>query len=180
MSRTVGGAAAVIAMIIAAAPLAAQDSPVADPAMQPLAWMVGDWSGGGWMQRGPQRSEFVGTEKVEARLGRLIVVEGEHHALQADGTRGALVHHALGVVSADSAGGHLFQTWLHDGPGTGAANRFEVTENGFRWWPAGAGDRVRFTATYQDGVWLEIGEFDTGTGWRQFFEMRMEREGSDQ
>lgn len=150
-------------------------------AMKPFLPAVGKWRGESWMQMGPgepQRS--VSEETVEMRLdGLVLIVEGLHHAKLADGTAGKVVHHALAVVSADSAdpaGGFRFSTFLADGRAADARGNWE---NGKFVWtpPAPPGRQIRYVIDWTVADrWSEIGEMSTdGTTWTKFFEMNLSR-----
>ena len=67
-------------------------------AMKPFLPAVGKWRGEGWMQMGPgEPQRTVSEERVESRLeGLVLVIEGLHHARNADGSAGRVVHNALG------------------------------------------------------------------------------------
>ncbi|MGH7573433.1 MAG: hypothetical protein ACREMK_16560, partial [Gemmatimonadota bacterium] len=68
-----------IADLVVSRSLRAQETPAQatsadftqELAMEPLAWLVGDWEGEGWIQQGPQggRTEFTQTEHVESAFG---------------------------------------------------------------------------------------------------------------
>ena len=149
--------------------------------MKPFLPAVGKWRGESWMQMGPgepQRS--VSEETVEMRLdGLVLIVEGLHHAKLADGTAGKVVHHALALVSADSAdpaGGFRFSTFLADGRAADARGNWE---NGKFVWapPAPPGRQIRYVIDWTVADrWSEIGEMSTdGTTWTKFFEMNLSR-----
>lgn len=150
-------------------------------AMKSFLPAVGHWRGEGWMQMGPgepQRS--VSEETVEMRLdGLVLVIEGLHHAKLPDGSAGKVVHHALAIVSADSAdpaGGYRFSTFLADGR---AADARGAWENGKFVWapPAPPGRKIRYVVDWSIADrWSEIGEMSTdGTTWTKFFEMNLSR-----
>jgi hypothetical protein len=174
----------------APAPAAAATQPGRPPApdatrlreaMKPFLPAVGHWRGEGWTQMGPgepQRS--VSEETVEMRLdGLVLVIEGLHHAKLPDGSAGKVVHHALAIVSADSAdpaGGFRFSTFLADGR---AADARGAWENGKFVWapPAPPGRQIRYVVDWSVADrWSEIGEMSTdGTTWTKFFEMNLTR-----
>ncbi len=139
--------------------------------MKKLDGMVGQWNGSGWMQQGPNRTTFTGTENVQRRLGGLaLLVEGKFA-----NPDGRVVHETLAVLSYDSkALKYGFQTYL----ATGAigAYDFRLVENGYEWGfqtPAGT---IRYSISTKNEVWFEIGEFSRdGKNWIKFFEMKLER-----
>ncbi|MGH7563328.1 MAG: hypothetical protein ACREK5_02765 [Gemmatimonadota bacterium] len=156
-----------------------------EQAMEPLAWLVGDWEGEGWIQRGPgPRMEFTQTEHVESAFGgRILLVEGLGRAKPSGGAEtgpaaGSVVHEAYGVLSWDlEEGDYSFDTYLADEAGVDA----EATlEDGILTWgfEAGGGQiRFRIQQTEQ-GEWHETGGFSPdGTTWHPFFEMTLHRAG---
>ncbi len=150
-------------------------------AMKPFLPAVGHWRGEGWMQMGPgEPQRAVSEETVEMRLdGLVLVVEGLHHAKLADGTAGKVVHHALAIISADSAdpaGGYRFSTFLADGRAADARGNWESGK--FVWAPpAPPGRQIRYVIDWTVADrWSEIGEMSTdGTTWTKFFEMNLTR-----
>ncbi|MGH7573146.1 MAG: hypothetical protein ACREMK_15090, partial [Gemmatimonadota bacterium] len=154
---------------------------------EPLAWLVGDWEGEGWIQQGPQggRTEFTQTEHVESAFGgRLLLVEGVGRAKESAGDAGAgpeagsIVHHAYGVLSWDlEDSGYDFDTWLVDEAGIDAE---ATVENGVLTWGFEAGGgQIRFRIRQMEhGEWHETGQFSPdGTTWHSFFEMNLHRAG---
>lgn len=150
--------------------------------MRSFDWLIGEWEGGGWMMvPGAGRLEFTSAENVEWRLdGRVLLVEGLHHAAvpDASGER-PVVHHALGAITWNaSRDAYVFHTWLGNQGGSGADNELVATEDGFIWWPAtpeGA-PRVEFRVRRVDGEWVERGTVTLPDGeTMEFFEMRLRR-----
>lgn len=90
--------------------------------MEALAWLEGEWSGDGWIERDAQRAQFRGTEQVEWRLdGRLVIVEGNFTADMGPQLGQVPVHQALGVFSWDAgAETYTFRTYTARG-GNGRA-----------------------------------------------------------
>ncbi|MGH7540826.1 MAG: hypothetical protein ACRELC_07495 [Gemmatimonadota bacterium] len=150
-----------------------EDTVTQEKAMEPLAWLVGDWEGEGWIQRGPEgaRMTFTQTEHVERVFeGRLLLVEGVGRA------RSSIVRHAYGVLSWDpDEGAYAFDTYLADEAGVDAA---ATVEDGVLTWSFDVeGGRIRFrTRETGSGEWHENGEFSPdGTTWYPFFEMTLRR-----
>ena len=145
--------------------------------MEKVAWLAGTWKGEGFMQRGPdERHDFRGTEKVEARLGGLVlVIEGFHRASDSDD----VVHHAFAMLTwDDDAGLYRFRTQLANGRSSDSTGRFE--DGAFIWSPpTPPGMEMRYIIREDEhGDWFEIGEMSRGDqGWRKFFEMRLKRTG---
>ncbi len=139
-----------------------------------LAWMVGSWEGEGWIQRGPERTEFRQSETITLRLdGLLMEIEGVGRS-RSDPKQ---VHfHALGYLSWNEADGTLrLASWTSEGRTANATA--EATEGGLVWgFDTGMG-KVRYTITRRgERGWHEIGEFSAdGAAWSQFFEMTLEK-----
>ena len=148
-------------------------------AMQPLLWLVGDWEGEGWIQRGPApRSTFTVHEHAQSALGeRLIVVEGIGRSAGDGADAGQVVHHAFGVLSWDQErGDYRFSTYRADDTGVDA--RATVEDGVVTWGFETPNGEVRYRFhQMEDGAWRENGEFspDEGTTWMPFFEMTLHR-----
>ena len=170
-------AASLLAMI-AAMPAAAQPTDNAAAAvsyserMTPLANLVGEWRGSGWIL-GPNgaRTTFTSNESVTRRLsGNALLVEGRHH-----GPGGQLVHDALGMVVWDQrTNGYRMRTQLASG--VGGDFPLEVRPGGFTWRIDTPGGRIEYTAEFTAATWTErgrrIGADGQGT---DFFEMTLQR-----
>lgn len=151
-------------------------------AMEPLAWLVGDWEGEGWIQLGPaERQEFIQTEHVEPAFGgRILLVEGIGRGRVPDG-EGPIEHHAFGVLSWDAEeNSYRFDTYRAGDRGVDADATLE--EGVFTWGFDTPGGTVRFVLREtESGEWHETGAFspDQGSTWNPFFEMTLARvEGS--
>lgn len=177
---------AALALLIPGAPKTAHAQEVAtsaepDPvvqAMEPLAWLAGDWEGAGWIQLGPgERHEFVQTEHVEPALGdRLLLVEGIGRVKTPDGP-GPIVQHAFAVLSWNAEReAFRFDTYRAGENGVDAEASYE--DGAFTWGFDAPNGQVRFRIREtEDGEWHETGEFspDQGTTWYPFFEMTLHR-----
>jgi hypothetical protein len=170
-------AAGALLTLLAAAPATAQlPEPPSLAPMQGLDFLVGTWEGEGWMEYEPgRRAAFTSKEVVEPRLGgRVLVVEGVHHAPMPGMPEPVAVHHAMGVLSHDEADGYRFRTWLANGHGGDFAARLE---GGALIWGYDDPRRgaVRYTITVSDaGEWVEVGDASRdGEAWHRFFEMRL-------
>ena len=148
-------------------------------AMKPILWLVGEWEGEGWIQRGPgPRSTFTIRERAETALGdRLIVVEGVGRAASDGEDAGQIVHHAFGVLSWDGErGDYRFSTYRADDTGVDA--RATVESGVVTWGFDTPNGQVRYRfRQLEDGAWRENGEFspDKGTTWMPFCEMTLHR-----
>jgi hypothetical protein len=143
-------------------------------AIAALSFMDGEWRGQA-VSYGPGgvRTELVQTERVGPFLGGSVrIVEGRGY----DAT-GETAFNALGVISwNDAEDRYQFAAWANGRLGD---YRFERTETGFIWeMPAGPGATILYTATVQDGVWHEVGDYIREGGQpMRFFEMTLNRVG---
>jgi hypothetical protein len=142
-------------------------------AMAPLAWSHGRWQGEAWSVTPAGRHEIVQTERVGPMLGgTLVVVEGK--SFERDGRPAAF--NAFGIMSYDP----LRKAYAFHSYAQGRAGDFplEVTPNGYAWSIAAGPTKVRYTATFRDGVWREVGEMTRPDGAvTQIFEMNLKRVG---
>lgn len=164
-------------MLALAVPVAAQQADVAAIAAQKgaqarFAWMDGTWRGTA-TTRGPAGEHKVThTERVGTMLGgSLRVIEGK--SFNPDGSVG---FNAFAVISYDPATkAYDFHSYAQ-----GHAGDFVIapTADGYVWEiPAGPAT-IRYTATFRDKVWTEIGErVMPGQPAMQFFEMKLTRVG---
>lgn len=143
-------------------------------AMEALSFMDGEWRGTAWaVTADGKRHSLTQTERVGPLLGGTVkLVEGRGY--EADGRTG---FNALGVISYNPATkAYSIQSYA-----SGQAGAFPLTPtgNGFVWQtPAGPGAIVRFTATFERGTWVEIGErVMEGASPVKIFEMRLTRLG---
>src|SRR5207247_1903976 len=86
------------------ATLAQPPAPAAQrDAMKKLAFLVGEWQGGGWMEFAPgQRRTFKGTETVRTKLdGLLLTIEGRHRGQVGGKGEEVVLHNAFALVSYD-------------------------------------------------------------------------------
>ncbi len=163
--------AALLSILPAAAAPEAPDKGAHQAAMQKLAFLVGEWEGGGSVAMGAPRQTFTQTERIQFKHdGTLLMIEG-----QGKSQAGAIVHDALAVMTFDQATGkYKFRSFV-------AVGRFadtEATVNGNTLvWFLNAGPRkIRYTTTVENGVWREIGEHSVdGATWVAFFEMTVKR-----
>lgn len=136
--------------------------------VQKLAFLVGDWSGSGWMM-GQDRVKhtFDQTEKILFKLdSTAILIEGRGKS------QGKIVHDALAIITFQGESDRYdFQSFLPSGQkGT---FRSELKDGVFYWYPA---ESVRYIIQLNDkGQWVEIGEFKQGENWYPFFEMTLDK-----
>ena len=155
-----------------AASLAQSPEDPALAAMRDLPAFEGRWEGTGWSRRGPAEAvPFTSLELVESRLdGRVLVVEGLHHD-----SNGAVVHHALAVITWNDKAGHYdFRSFVS---GRGPGNFTGRMEDGaFVWSIEMESGHIRYTIRIENGEWHEIGEWSAdGAQWSQFFQMDLRR-----
>jgi hypothetical protein len=142
-------------------------------AMAKLDYMVGNWQGTGWIQRGT-RETFTGGENVQRKLdGLALLVEGDFAATDAPGRS---VHKTLGVIYYDpKTRKYRFDTWL--AAGSHGEHELELLDDGWRWELTYPGGTIRYTMRRgTGGDWFEIGERSpNGTTWSKFFEMTLKK-----
>ena len=150
--------------------------------MRKLDFLVGNWRGEGWMQRGPGGREAASiSESVQAKAGgRVFVIEGVGKApanKAAGRNEETIVHNAFAILYYDEAAKrYRMQAFLANGQATEAETSLKdgVFEWGFQL-PQG---KVRYkTRLNEKGQWFEEGEFsmDGGKTYRKFFEMTLDR-----
>jgi hypothetical protein len=140
---------------------------------------VGHWQGEGFTQQGPSISKksFV-DEKIEMKLGGVVLAVEGVGKTDAGTDQEKVVHHAFGVLHYDqNAGAYKFKSFLMDGRTTDAW--FEVVaENKFKWGFDVPNGKITYSITLDaaSGKWNEIGEYSAdGTVWRKFFEMNLSK-----
>lgn len=142
-------------------------------AMQRLAWMDGEWVGEATIFMGPGRtSTHPHTERIGPMLGGSIrVIEGR--SVNPDGTA---AFNAFAVVSWDDAADrYMMRSYAN-----GQAGDFplEATGDGFRWTTPSRGGEMRYTTTFRDGEWTELGDFVMpGRDPMRVIELRLRRRG---
>lgn len=142
-------------------------------AMRACSFLVGHWSGNGWMSFGPgQRRPFHETEGIEPKLdGLLLEVEGmgTHEA-------GRTVHSALAILSFDPETKH-YHFRAYDGMGH-YMDTIAGCKSGTMTWTLPMGPRqMHYTIRLnQKGQWDETGEMSiNGQAPHQFFEMILDK-----
>lgn len=142
--------------------------------MRKLDPMIGRWAGEGWIQRGANREEFVGTENVQKKLdGLALLVEGRF-ADKKDTSR--VIHETIAVLSYNAKNDFYdFKTNLVNGSG----GNFILNDVGktFEWGMDFPGNKIRYVITIKNGVWNEVGRVsrDEGKTWTHFFEMNLKK-----
>lgn len=163
--------------LIVAAPAGAQPADPATIAAQKdaagkFAWMDGTWRGTATTRSPGGEHKVTHTERIGTMLGgTLRVIEGR--SFNADGSIG---FNAFAVISYDPAKkAYDFRSYT---PGHGGDFVITPTADGYIWEiPAGPAT-IRYTATFRDKVWTEIGaRVVSGQAPVQFFEMHLTRVG---
>lgn len=142
-------------------------------AMRALSFMDGAWRGPAWILEGGGRQQLVQTERVGPLLGGAVrLVEGRGY-----GPDGRTRFNAFGVISFNPA----TRSYSIRAYAMGMSGDFPLRRlpNGYVWEaPAGPGATIRYTATFDGGVWHEVGERIAGTAAPvRVIEMRLRRIG---
>ena len=143
--------------------------------MKKVGFLEGVWKGGGWLVMGPgKREEFVQTERVEYRLGGLVLeIEGVGRKAS-----GEVVHHALATIAfdADLKTCH-FRAYDLQGHFIDAPCRL-LQVGVFQWSLELPRGQTRYTLQLNAaGQWYEVGEFSMdGKEWRKTFEMTLDKQ----
>jgi hypothetical protein len=158
--------------------LAAVTASAADE-MKKLDFLVGEWRGEGWHQRGPAPRDFVVQhEKITPRAGgNVLLVEGTGRRKLDNGSAGEIVHEALGMMWWD-AEKKQYRFVAHTAAAGSVEPAIEVGDNRVVWgFPTPQG-RVRYTIRLTEKAeWNEIGEFSRdGETWMKFFEMTLKKQ----
>jgi hypothetical protein len=147
-------------------------------AMKKLDFLVGEWTGEGWMESAPgQRRTFRGTEVVQSKLeGLLLTIEGVHRSRASGKDSEGVVHSAFAVVSYDEQA-KRYRFRAYTARGNHEDTEAEVADGQLVWgMTVPQFGKVRYTITRDDkGRWFEVGEVaEDGKAWRKFFEMTLE------
>lgn len=140
-----------------------------------LQVMVGEWQGRGTIEMPQGRYEFHGGERVQLKIdGLALLIEGSFFHRDAEG-REVPSHTTLGVISFDPRSRtYRFHSWLANGMSNAA--ELKLVPDGWQWEIVHPRGRMRYTTSFADGDWVEIGERTSdGTTWQPFFEMRLKR-----
>ncbi len=160
-------------------------------AMEPLAFLVGEWEGEGWIQLSPTRKDNVRQyQRVESVLdGVLMTIEGRGLTLVNGSKNSAktsaqtvptseLAHHAFAFVSpAERLGEFKWRSHTSDGRALDVRAKV-VGKDALRWgFQMSNGSQIRYTIRLDaEGHWHEVGELSPdGRTWREVFEMKLKR-----
>lgn len=173
MFRLIWSAWMALALVSPVAAADAPDKAAHQAAMQKLAFLVGEWEGGGSIAMGSgPRATFAQHEYIQFKHdGTLLLIEGNGKAPQT----GATVHDALAVVTFDPASStYKFRSFVAVGRFAEAEAR--VDGNRFVWSMKAGPQTIRYTIAVEGGVWREIGERSAdGATWTPFFEMTLKK-----
>jgi hypothetical protein len=142
-------------------------------AMKALSFMDGEWRGTAWtLLPTGERHTITQTERIGSFLdGAVKVIEGRGY--EPDGKVG---FNALAIVSYDpDKKAYTMQSHAQGWAGTFVLT---PTENGFVWEIPAGPNTMRYTATFKDGVWSEVGDrIAPGKEPVRFLEMSLKRIG---
>jgi len=147
--------------------------------MKKLDFLVGKWSGEGWIQFGPgQRRTFRETEAVQLKVdGAIVLIDGLGKGNIPGQQEEVTVHTAFTVVSYDNKA-MVFRWRAYRAGGDSIDTEAKVGDRSLEWGfhDERAGD-IRFTIRLNEkGQWFEVGESSRDrTTWQKFFEMTLDR-----
>ncbi|HEX7030467.1 MAG TPA: hypothetical protein VF254_07715 [Gammaproteobacteria bacterium] len=149
----------------------------AEASVQELEAMLGEWQGGGWVQRGRERMTFTGHESVRYALDRTaLLVEGRHFT-EREGVQ-TRVHTALALIRAATQGDAPYSLHSYLSDGREIEGWASWTDGEFQWGfsvPERARE-VRYRVWIDGDQWTEVGETRVENGeWKRYFEMHMTR-----
>lgn len=136
-----------------------------------LESLIGQWKGSGWIQQGPNRETFTGTENVQRKLdGLALLVEGKFA-----NPEGKIIHETLAVLSFNAKDAkYRFSTYLASG--RSGEQDFRTIDKGYEWGFKTDAGTIRYTIKTDNDVWFEVGEFSRdGQNWTKFFEMKLDK-----
>ncbi|MEO5858055.1 MAG: hypothetical protein ABIR33_03810 [Pyrinomonadaceae bacterium] len=161
-----------LAAVVITSQAQAPPSPEAAKAeMKKLDKLVGQWKGSGWIQQGPNRETFAGTENVQSKVqGLAILIEGKF-----SNPEGKVIHETLAAMSFDpKVGNYRMKTYLASG--ISGEYDFKAVGENFEWGFEAGGMTIKYTITATASTWQEVGEYsrDAKT-WTKFFEMKLDK-----
>lgn len=139
--------------------------------MKKLESMVGQWKGSGWIQQGPKRETFTGTETVQRKIdGLALLVEGKFA-----NPEGKIIHETLAVLAFSAKDAkYRFRTYLASG--ISGEHDLKLISDGYEWGFQSPTGTIRYTIKTTSDTWNEIGEFSKdGKSWIKFFEMNLKK-----
>lgn len=148
-------------------------------ALKKLERWVGAWKGTGWASRGgTERIEFQLSELVQSKVGgSVLLVEGRGTSRNDTGEE-VVTHDGLALVYYDKKSGQY--RWNGHDLGWGTVDvEATLIDGGLTWRfsPDGGHALVRFTLTFDEEHWHEVGDFSSdGTSWKPMMEMTLLRD----
>lgn len=142
--------------------------------MRKLDALIGKWTGEGWILRGAEREEFVGTETVQKKInGLALLVEGRF-TRKTDTSH--VIHETLAILSFNPKTKE-YEFKAHLASGSSNQMKFDIVGEAFEWGIEFPGNKILYTITINDGMWKEVGNIsrDGGKTWTQFFEMNLKK-----
>lgn len=139
--------------------------------MKKLDKMIGQWKGSGWIQQGPKRETFTGTESVQRKVdGLALLIEGRF-----TNPEGKVIHETLAALAFDDkANIYKMRTYLISG--ISGEYDLKLDGDGYEWGFQTPGGTVRYKIAITPDTWTEGGEFSRdGKTWMKFFEMKLDR-----
>lgn len=133
-----------------------------------LEFIVGNWSGNGWMMRQGEKAEFDQTEKVEFKLdSTAILIQGMGKS------NGEVIHNALAIITYNKTeDNYSFRSYLPNG--MNSEFKAEIIDNKLYWYP---NENVRYVIWQNaNEQWFEKGDYKSEGSWTQFFEMTLAKE----
>ncbi|MCP4457396.1 MAG: hypothetical protein GY816_05125 [Cytophagales bacterium] len=171
MKKTTKSILTMLGMLMATLCLAQPEKNIGKEKIKELSFMLGEWSGGGWMINPDRtRSEFTQEEKIEMDLnGAILIIHGNGWDME-----GKSIHNALGIISYDIKEDKYFmQAMLENGQQTKAELEL-ISENKIEWWFEVNNGSIKYQLTFEGDAWTEKGEFSLdGSVWYPFIEFTL-------
>lgn len=140
--------------------------------MKKLDKMIGQWQGSGWIQQGPKRETFSGTENVQRKIdGLALLIEGRF-----TNPEGKVIHETLAAMSYD-VGAKFYKMRAYLASGMSGECDLKIVGDVYEWgFQTPVGATIKYTITVTPDKWTESGEFSKdGKEWMKFFEMKLDR-----
>ena len=139
--------------------------------MKKLDKMIGQWKGSGWIQQGPKRETFTGTENVQRKIdGLALLIEGKFASPE-----GKVIHETLAAIAFDDKA-KIYKMRAYLLNGNNGEYDLSIAGDVFEWGFQTPGGTVRYKIAITPESWTEGGEFSRdGTTWMKFFEMKLDR-----
>ena len=142
--------------------------------MMRVQWLVGEWSGTGWSEMGPdKRKNLIPTAIVQSKLDGLLLV----FELQARNEDSSTSPIAMGFLSYDEqARNYRWNAFTAEGRHINTEAKVETDT--LQWTiQRPEGGEIRYTIKHNDkDEWFEVGEMRNDGDWHKFFEMTLQRQ----